>query len=284
MSQVLEAIIARNISQIQALQVSYGVRPVEVDICSTANVTLLESGNLPNINSLLKNNTLVVCRDGDFTAPWMTSDTDGFYVRYMDLLVKELRLVYNNPTLDYTWYTVDTSKGWFDLLKGSVDSGDCSVLISTATVLPERASQVHFGCSFAATRDAFLRGELDSNLALTSTDDLNFPNVKICVQTGTSYYDEVKKSYNQAKVTVVESQTECYPLITSRQVHVTFCDRFCLKAWYDQNRAQCQGCRIISYGDAGQFALMYTKGDASSQNGYPAKLLIAALAVLYLLL
>ena len=224
----------------------------------------LDTSNLPNITSYLTNNKFTVCRDDGATPPWLVNnDSDGYYIRFMNLIRDKMRTLYDNADINYDWHIVDVSEEWFEALKRAVDTDKCAFLISTATVTPDRASQVTYSCRFASVKDAYLRGELDSNLLIGELKDLNSPSFKICVQKGTTYSELASKDFSRAQIVEVGGQTDCYPKIVDREVHVVFCDQFCLQTWLDENEANCETCKVVPFGEAGQFAPMFTNSVAT---------------------
>jgi ABC-type amino acid transport substrate-binding protein len=240
----------------------YDISSDETDTCYVKSIS--DYAILPNISSYFVDDVITVCKDDGATTPWMDGANAGYYVDFMDAIIARMRQVYNNNALTYKWFTVDVSEAWFTVLKDAVDTNKCSFLISTATVTPDRAKQVSYSCSFAAVKDAFLRGEKDPNLSLLDVTALNSKDVTICVQKDTTYYDQISERFQKAKVTVVGSQTDCYPLLQNREVHVALCDNFCLNSWLVEHRANCSSCRIYKYGDAGQFAPMFPSNSVST--------------------
>ncbi|KAG2381578.1 hypothetical protein C9374_005962 [Naegleria lovaniensis] len=152
-------------------------------------------------------------------------------------------------------------------MKFAVESGQCDVAVADTTLTVERATKVKFAtCPYGVTMNAFLRSDLD-NTTLTGINELKHLNrsgINVTYYEGTTF-EMVAQDSLQAATKIPTTYDHQFVLVQQRKVHAMIGDALDQKIWLENNKKDCVGCYIRTFGFGGAFGVFTEATNRTSE-------------------
>ncbi|KAG2381584.1 hypothetical protein C9374_005968 [Naegleria lovaniensis] len=208
--------------------------------------------------------------------------------RLMDALNKHYQMTMKAK---FVPLVMNESLGYFENMKFAVESGQCDVAVADTTYTEERATKVKFSaCPYGVTMNAFLRTDLD-NTTLTGINELkhlNHSGINVTYYEG-SVFETIAQENLQAATKFPTNYDNQYTLIRQRKVHAVIGDALDQVTWLENNKKECVGCYIRTFGLGGKFGVFTeatnrTSGSNSFHQRFPKCNGLQFLSVMILLM
>ncbi|EFC36191.1 predicted protein [Naegleria gruberi] len=174
----------------------------------------------------LSRNYLTLCYDNEAFDIW-----PAIYRKSGELLVNEIKQQYKLDNLTAVFKTLDTTAGYFSVMKNAVDTGICDVSLSATAISGDRPSQVHF---------------------------------QFVVSDGSVFQSYAQQQLPKATIKSIPGYDDAWNMILNKTAHAFVADALDLYVWVRYHKSSCATCKVILFGDELRFGTFITNQFQSS--------------------